>query len=271
MATGQLWWEPGSARSTTVRVAVSPDGHYAIDGTLFYVRQPEAEPPVPFEPHVVFENETIVVADKPHFLPVAPVGPFVHNTLQSRLRQRLGLPFLQVAHRLDRETAGLVLMVKHPQHRGAYQNLFAEQQVTKHYLATSENAGLDLQFPIRRESRIQDSGQFFLQTEVAGPPNATTRIERIGPLSNGHTLYQLTPTTGRKHQLRVHMNALGCPLVGDRFYPCALPQELTDFDLPLQLLAAVLAFPDPLTGQTHRFETTLQLDGVNRNAAKKPV
>lgn len=263
MALGQLWLEPENSRiDPTRRVAVTPCQPYRAGGRLHYIRQDESEPDVPYEPKIVFENDCIVVADKPHFLPVAPVGPFVHNTLQSRLRHRLGLPHLQVAHRLDRETAGLVLLTKHPEHRGTYQTLFAQQRIAKQYLAASEASGEPLDFPTHRHSRIQDSGCIFLQTEVPGPPNASTLIERLGQLKNGWTLFRLTPTTGRKHQLRVHMNALGCPIAGDRFYPQPQPQCLSDFDNPLQLLAATLAFSDPLTGQTLRFETTLSLNSA---------
>jgi tRNA pseudouridine32 synthase/23S rRNA pseudouridine746 synthase len=102
---------------------------------------------------------------------------------------------------------------------------------------------------------------------VPGEPNAFTTIERIRHLppapahSSGHAaplaLYRLTPHTGRKHQLRAQMNALGLPIVGDRIYPTLLPQPpadaAPDWRHPLQLLARSIAFTDPLSGQPRRF------------------
>lgn len=254
IANGQLWFSDGAV--------VLDNLAYRPHAVLFYRLEATPEPPVPFAPSVVYENDYIVIADKPHFLPVAPVGPFVHNTLQSRLRHLLGISTLQAAHRLDRETAGLVLLVKQPEHRDAYQALFAQRCIQKDYLATSQSPGDHLQFPLHHTSRLGASGVFFLQTQVPGEPNATTIIQRLHTLQNGRTLYHLEPLTGRKHQLRVHMNACGCPLVGDRFYPQPTPPNLYDFTQPLQLLASAIDFKDSMTGDPIRVETTLRLEGT---------
>lgn len=217
-----------------------------------YFRQVAQEPTVPFEETIIFENEQIVVADKPHFLPVTPVGAFVENTLQSRLQKKLNTPNLQVVHRLDRETAGLVLLVKNPQHRDAYQALFRNQAIKKVYEAVAHFRA-DLPYPYLYKSCLTSSGQFFLQTEINQTSNSATLIEVIKVLSQNKALYRLTPSTGKKHQLRVHMASLGIGIEGDQFYPIAKSQDLSDFASPLQLLARSLCFTDPISQQNMAF------------------
>lgn len=219
-----------------------------------YFRQVAQEPTVPFEETIIFENEQIVVADKPHFLPVTPVGAFVENTLQSRLQKKLNTPNLQVVHRLDRETAGLVVLVKNPQHRDAYQALFRNQAIIKVYEAVARFRA-DLPYPYLHESCLASSGQFFLQTEINQPSNSATLIEVIKVLNQNKALYRLTPSTGKKHQLRVHMASLGMGIEGDQFYPIAKSQDLSDFASPLQLLARSLCFTDPISQQNMVFNS----------------
>ncbi len=222
-----------------------------------YFRQLQQEPAVPFEAAIIFENEHIVVADKPHFLPVTPVGSFIENTLQSRLQKQLACPTLQVVHRLDRETAGLVLLVKKPEHRNTYQALFREQTIHKVYEAVARFRD-DLTYPYLHQSYLSSSGQFFLQTETLAPAdgptfNSSSLIEVKRVLSQNKALYSLAPSTGKKHQLRVHMASLGMAIDGDQFYPVAKSQNLTDFSQPLQLLARSLQFTDPISGQACYF------------------
>jgi tRNA pseudouridine32 synthase/23S rRNA pseudouridine746 synthase len=243
--------------------ALALESPYRAGQHLHYLRAPENEPSVPFEAKVLFEDEMIVVADKPHFLPVTPGGDYLAQTLQSRLRKQLACPQLQVVHRLDRETAGLVLLVKDPAHRGPYQTLFEHRQVFKQYLAIAPLPPPDLVMPHRHASRLVASGQFFLQKEEVGVPNSETELFVSRELPNRRALFTLIPYTGKKHQLRVHMASIGCPIEGDRFYPVAKEPAPLNFTAPLQLLAQRLQFKDPFT-QTHRsFQTQRQLDGVN--------
>ena len=152
----------------------------------------------------------------------------------------------------DRETAGLVLLVKNPQHRGTYQALFRNQAITKVYEAVADFRA-DLPYPYLHESCLASSGQFFLQTEINQPSNSATLIEVIKVLSQNKALYRLTPSTGKKHQLRVHMASLGMGIEGDQFYPIAKSQDLSDFASPLQLLARSLCFTDPISQQNMVF------------------
>lgn len=232
---------------------------------IYYWRQLEREPEVPFEAQILFQDELLLVADKPHFLPVLPSGRFVQQTLLTRLRRATGLADLSPIHRIDRETAGLVVFSLQPATRGAYQALFRERAVHKLYEAVAglpEPLGLSL--PLTRRSRLQERSEAFMQMEeVAGEPNAETRVELLQrhpslPLAR----YRLSPSTGQKHQLRAHMNALGLPLLGDRIYPHLLPPEpieAPDYSQPLQLLARSLAFRDPISGAQREFESQRQL------------
>lgn len=94
--------------------------------------------------------------------------------------------------------------------------------------------------------------------EVPGEPNAETRVELLGH-RDGLGRYHLLPSTGRTHQLRLHMCGLGVPILGDPFYPVLEDRPLDDFTRPLQLLAKVLSFDDPVTGEPRRFTSRLRL------------
>jgi len=224
---------------------------------LYYYRALPAEPRIPFEATVLYQDAHLVVADKPHFLPVTPSGPYLQETLLVRLKNRLGLDDLVPVHRIDRETAGLVLLCVNPAERDAYQALFRLREVDKHYEAIAPwRPGL--RFPLQRKTRIVQDEPFFRQLEVAGAPNSETHIDVLEVLGD-RARYALRPVTGKKHQLRVHMNALGLPILNDRMYPPVEPTPHDDFDRPLQLLARSIAFADPVTGQARRFESRLRL------------
>ena len=226
---------------------------------VFYYRQVDAEPVVPLEEAVLYADDHLVVADKPHFLPVTPGGRHVQQTLLVRLKRRLGLDTLVPLHRLDRETAGVVLFAVQPTERNAYQALFRTHAVTKVYEAVAPANPL-LRFPLRRQTRLVRAPQFFRQTEVPGDANTDTWIDCIAQ-DGAFAHYRLTPRTGRQHQLRVHMAALGLPIVNDLFYPEVVhgPAATDDLTRPLQLLARSIAFTDPVTGEARHFESAQQL------------
>ncbi len=230
---------------------------YRAHTRLYYYRALAVEPRIPFEAAVLFQDAHLVVADKPHFLPVTPSGRYLQETLLVRLKNLLEIDCLTPIHRIDRETAGLVLFSINPKERDAYQALFRRHEVGKHYEAIAPwRAGL--RFPATRKTRIVQDEPFFRQREVAGEPNSETSIDVL-EIKGGLARYALSPVTGKKHQLRVHMSALGIPIRNDRMYP---PVEVTpddDFALPLRLLAKSIAFTDPLTGQARRFESRLSL------------
>lgn len=238
---------------------LGPTHAYRVGLRVHYFREVAAETPIPFSEQVIHVDEHLLVADKPHFLPVMPAGEYVEQTLQARLAKRFGNADLVPLHRIDRHTAGLVLFSSNPRSRGRYQALFRERQIGKRYEALAP-ALPDLQFPLRRATRLAPGEPFFRMCEVPGVANTETRIEvveRLGELWR----YALYPITGKKHQLRVHLAALGAPICNDPFYPEVSDAQDTpdDYDRPLKLLAQGLVFVDPLSGEERRFESRLSL------------
>lgn len=239
--------------------ALSP---YRVGACVFYYRQLESESPIPFAEYVLYEDEHILVVDKPHFLPVIPAGRFLHETLLVRLKKQGKREALVPVHRLDRETAGVMLFSLNAATRGHYSALFHDRRVRKVYEAIAP-AVPQLCFPLTRRSRIVPGEPFFRMKEVAGEPNAETCIDVIEQMDD-LTLYKLLPVTGRKHQLRIHLAALGIPIVNDRLYPeltsSAESNRADDFSSPLKLLARSISFLDPLTRQERYFESLRKLE-----------
>jgi len=237
---------------------LTPDSQVRQGMRIWYYRELTDETPIPFEEEILFQDEHLLVVDKPHFVPMIPTGRFLRETLLVRLKRKLALPHLTPIHRLDRETAGVVIFSHKLATRGTYQSMFQKRTVRKVYEALAPMLdGRD--FPFTYQSRMVDGDKFFVMKEEAGEPNSETRIELIeqrGPLAH----YRLHPHTGRKHQLRLHMASLGVPILNDAFYPVALPCKGDDFSNPLQLLARRIAFDDPLTGEARSFESRRVLD-----------
>ncbi|WP_406292389.1 pseudouridine synthase [Streptomyces sp. NBC_00624] len=245
-------------RFVSVHGPVAPDEPYTAGRFLWFHRDFAPEEPVPFPVGVVYHDARLVIADKPHFLATTPRGRHITETAVARLRRELGLPSLQPAHRLDRLTAGLVLFVVRPEDRGAYQTLFRDKLVRKEYEAVAPYDP-SITFPRTVRSRIVKERGVIAAREEPGEANSESRIELLEH-REGLGRYRLLPTTGRTHQLRVHMNGLGLPLVHDPVYPVIEPEGAADdWTRPLQLLARVLEFTDPVTGGPRRFESGLRL------------
>ena len=239
---------------------------------LYYYRALAAEPRIPFEEVVLFQDEFLVVADKPHFLPVIPTGCYVQETLLVRLKRRLGIDTLSPIHRIDRETAGLVVFTIQPATRKLYQDLFLDKSVQKTYEAIGPWRP-KLQLPLTYRSRLEENPKRFMQLrEVAGEPNSETPLELL-EVRGEWAHYGLSPETGRKHQLRAHCTALGIPIRHDQIYPDYLPENTDDYTKPLQLLAKSIAFRDPLSGEPSCFTSarTLLLDGPRQTGNQEEL
>lgn len=240
---------------------LAPDAPFRVGAEVRYFREVADEPSIPFAETVLHADEHLVVADKPHFLPVTPAGGFVRETLLARLVQRLGNPHLVPLHRIDRDTAGLVLFSADPGTRAAYQALFRERRIRKQYEAIAP-ALPGRSFPLVRTSRLEPGTPFFRMQEVDGAPNSETRIAVLageGAGEPGDWRYALEPVTGRKHQLRVHMAALGAPIRNDRWYPRASEPAPDDHARPLKLLARGVSFADPLSALPRAFLSSLHI------------
>jgi tRNA pseudouridine32 synthase/23S rRNA pseudouridine746 synthase len=268
-------------------VPQSGDDPYVPCRWLWYYREVEAEPTIPFDLPVLYRDEYLVVVDKPHFLASIPGGRHLRETALTRLRKSLNLPLLSPIHRLDRDTAGVLLFCAQPACRGAYQVLFQMQRVQKEYEAIAPLSP-GLQFPRVHRSRLIPMPGRFTVHEVEGEANSETDIELVTRLASTgamqaataagrgtHSagavagLYRLRPRTGRKHQLRAHMSALGIPINNDMFYPKLLAYpDADDFTRPLQLLARAIEFVDPITGSRRSFRSQRALQAT---AADEPA
>lgn len=242
-------------------VAITPDRPYQGHIRVYYYRDLPVEERIPFDEVILHQDEHLIVVDKPHFLPVTPSGKYLQETVLVRLKRKLGLDDLVPIHRIDRDTAGLVLFSVQPATRDAYQALFRDRAVHKTYEAIAPWRA-DLAFPLTRHSRIvEDTSEgrgFMTQTEVQGSPNSLTHIQVLEVKGNlAH--YQLKPVTGKRHQLRVHMHALGIPIQGDGIYPVLTPEGQIDYDNPLQLLAKAIEWVDPISKKVRRFESRFEL------------
>jgi tRNA pseudouridine32 synthase/23S rRNA pseudouridine746 synthase len=227
---------------------------------VYYYREVESEPSIPFKETILFQDQHILVAYKPHFLAVTPGGKYVNECLQNRLRSSTGIETLQALHRLDRVTAGLVIFSVNPDTRNRYHHLFATQQIHKSYQAIAKiNDGENLigqKWDIK--SRIVPGEPRFRMSVEEGKANSHSEIQCLQQ-SNRRALFELNPVTGKTHQLRVHMQALGWPILNDKYYPQLQPLSADNYSAPLQLLAKELQFIDPVTDHPRCFRSDRNL------------
>lgn len=249
MADGEVVDEYGG-KVTVQRV-------YQAHLRVYYYRAIKAEPRIPFDEVLLFQDEHLAVIDKPHFLPVMPSGHYLQETVLVRLKRKLGIDTIVPIHRIDLDTAGIVMFSLKPATRNAYHALFREHAVRKTYEAIAPWRP-DLQFPLTRQSRLEPAEHFMQQREVAGIANSLTNIEVLEVQGN-LARYELRPITGHRHQLRVHMAALGIPILNDGIYPVLTPEGHADYQRPLQLLAQSIAFKDPITGELRQFDSQRRL------------
>jgi tRNA pseudouridine32 synthase/23S rRNA pseudouridine746 synthase len=252
MIDGKVHWHDGSLIN-----ALTP---FAPQQRVYYYREVASEAVIPFAEHIIFQDELILVAHKPHFLAVMPGGKFVEECLQNRLRNKTGNQQLQAVHRIDNGTAGLVLFSVNPNSRAHYHRLFAAHQVTKTYQAIACTVNNPVMHNQHWEikNRLEKSEPRFLMHIVEGMANSHSRI-RCLKRSADKALFELNPITGKTHQLRVHMQSLGWPLLNDNYYPELQPKKPDDYSKPLQLLAQTLQFIDPMTQQVRCFSSHIEL------------
>lgn len=238
-------------------VALNLTTEYRAESHIYYYRFLAHEVHVPFEEQILFETDDLLVVDKPHFLTMSPTGQYVQETLLVRLKKTTNNPFLTPIHRLDRETAGVVLISKRVETRGCYQQMFAQGQVKKTYHAiTAYDPALPESLSLAL--RMVKSEPFYTMQVIDGTANSHTAIDLLE--HNQHwAKYCLKPHTGKQHQLRVHLNHLNIPIQHDPLYPMLQHKAADDFSRPLQLLAQQIAFQDPLTQQNMCFQSNRQL------------
>lgn len=255
IAAGQVLTEDGQPVTLTTP--------YLPDRRLFYHREVAEEPVIPFAEHILFQDDRLLVACKPHFLPVTASGPYVRETLLERLKAATGNPQLSPINRIDRETAGLVLLSTDRTSRGAYQRLFmTEGLVRKTYEAiVALSPGWQQSDWLAERlvaNRIEQGDPWFRMQCSTGPVNARTRL-RLIEADGRRARFALFPLTGKKHQLRLHLAGLGLPIVHDRIYPKLQAKSPDDFARPLQLLSRRIEFCDPFSGAALVFTSPRRL------------
>ncbi len=215
---------------------------------IYYYREVVSEPRIPFKERIIFQNQHILVVYKPHFLAVTPGGVYVNECLQNRLRRSTGLESLQALHRLDRVTAGLVMFSTNPDTRHHYHRLFQTRQIHKTYHAISKIGDGENLIGKKWEikNRIAQCEPSFRMRVIEGEANSHSVIRCLQQTTQ-RALFELNPVTGKTHQLRVHMQALGWPILNDKYYPRLQPLSADNYSAPLQLLAKKLEFVDPVT------------------------
>lgn len=231
-------------RGTAITAATA----YAPHVLVWFHRDLPVEAVVQDSVPVLYRDERIVVVDKPHFLSTIPRGQHVMQSVVVRMRDELGLPGLGPAHRLDRLTAGVLMLTTEQRWRAPYQQLFERRHVAKEYEAIAPVGPLRVgETRVLRSHLRKDRGRLQAYEDPTAEANAETLVELIA--TRGQVgRYRLTPHTGRTHQLRVHLNGLGIPIVNDPFYPELVDVPLGDHTQPLQLLARSLRFTDPVDG-----------------------
>jgi tRNA pseudouridine32 synthase/23S rRNA pseudouridine746 synthase len=237
---------------------ITPDTEYAPQKRLFYFREVDREPVIPFKEQIIYQDDEILVACKPHFLPVTPGGRYVDECLLNRLRKGTGIRALAPVHRIDRETAGIVLFSSNKKTRGLYGELFRNGQVEKTYQALSVSLPLPAENRWVVENRIERGEPWFRMKTTPGMVNARSRIHLVEARGN-RACFLLQPLTGKTHQLRIHMSGLGFGIMNDRYYPELQPETGDDFDNPLQLVAKRIRFQDPVSGENREFISDREL------------
>jgi tRNA pseudouridine32 synthase/23S rRNA pseudouridine746 synthase len=253
-------WRDRFARGRVLDACGAPLEEHAaarVGAEIHYYREIVDERPLAVEEVILYVDAHLIVVDKPHFLPVTPGGAYVNETLLVRLLKRFDDRDIVPLHRLDRLTAGVLLFSNNPTTRSRYQALFRDRAIHKRYEAIAPPLPMAT-WPLERSSRLVRGEPFFRAQEVDGEPNAFTRIEVI-ERGQDTWRYALEPVTGKKHQLRVHMAALGAPILNDPLYPQLADRAPDDPNRPLKLLARSLAFTDPLDGTARYFESGLSL------------
>jgi len=233
---------------------ITPRSPFQAQERIYYYREVESEPSIPFAEEILFQDEHILVAHKPHFLAVTPSGIYVNECLQNRLRRSTGIDTMQALHRLDRVTAGLIIFSVNPQSCHLYHHLFATRKIHKtyHAIAKVDNGKQLVGQEWEVKNRLVHCEPRFRMRITEGEANSHSVIRCLQQTTH-KALFELNPITGKTHQLRVHMQTLGWPILNDKYYPQLQPLSADDYCAPLQLQAKELQFIDPVTQQPRHF------------------
>ncbi|MCP4584169.1 MAG: pseudouridine synthase [candidate division Zixibacteria bacterium] len=238
--------------------SISQDTAYKAGMRLSYFREVPEEIKVPFKEEILFQNNHLVAICKPHFLPVQPSGPYVRECLLNRLIKSLGNSNLVPLHRIDRETAGVVLFSGNPESRNVYHQMYKSGNIKKIYEAIGTKPSNDKEEEWLIANRIEESEDWPLMKNSNGPINARTLIKKIDE-KDDLIKFRIEPLTGKGHQIRLHLQVIGSYIINDRYHPKLQSERPGDFKNPLQLIARELEFVDPISGKQFRFRSSRKL------------
>lgn len=176
------------------------------------------EPKVNKKIKIVYEDEDILVINKPQNIPIHPTGKYYYNTLKEVLKNKLKTEDIFVTHRLDRETSGVIIFAKNKKSAVSLQKQFEKRQVSKTYVAVclgiikKEEIVIDKPLTKMQRGEMRD----YICVNQKGQ-KATTKINLIKH-NNTYSLVRAIPITGRQHQIRVHLKSIKHPIVGDKIY-----------------------------------------------------
>ncbi len=194
-----------------------PSEQVRAEETVILVRTKFEEPPAPKNYTVVHQDEALLVLDKPAGLPVHPSATYHKNTLSYVLREHYGEPAPRLAHRLDRETSGVLVCTRTKQAERDVKGLFENRRVEKAYLAIVRGLVSAAEGCVDQPLRAASDLHLLMEAGSASDLHALTQYHVLAR-APAHSLVWLKPHTGRQHQLRVHMSLLGHPIVGDKLY-----------------------------------------------------
>jgi len=238
---------------------VGADHRVKAGERYFHLLPHASEPGVSRDIRICYEDEAIIVVDKPAPLPVHPSGRFQRNTLQYLLTQVYRPQVPKPVHRLDSNTTGLLLVAKTKNFAAFLQKQFEQKQVSKTYLVKIEGHPTENEFscelPI--SSEVGDVGSRTVDTKNGLP--ALTHFKVLERFNDGTSLVEAKPITGRTNQIRVHLWSLGFPICGDPLYlpekKLGKTQTLSPEEKPLCLHASRLSFVHPVTRDKFEIES----------------
>ncbi len=249
---------------------------------VLVVSDKKPEPPVNFDYKIIFEDETLFVIDKPSNLPVHPAGIYFFHTLLVHLRtEGLRNPLKAereyfLVHRIDKETSGILVLTKDKDVATHLTRQFAERTTAKRYLAIVKGVPpeeFECDQAIKRSTGSKIELKMMLAPESEGGQSAFTRFKRL-EVHGEYSLVECFPKTGRQHQIRIHLEHCGHPIVGDKLYGIPESEALRFFErqnlsaeaqakilLPRHALhAAGIEFEHPVTGKQMKFSCELPAD-----------
>lgn len=282
---------------------LKPATSLMLGDVVHVMTERKPEPEVNFNYRIIHEDDTLFIIEKPANLPVHPAGKYFFNTLTTHLKtQGFTSPLdaekdFYLVHRIDKETSGVLVLAKDKEVCQKLTAQFADRTTEKTYLAIThgriEKDEFEVTVALGRDPHSPVNLKMAPTTVEAGGQSASTKfkvLERRGKF----TLVECYPKTGRQHQIRVHLDYVGHPIVGDKLYGLDLTTSLSLFERPTSkaaqfvgvevqqsstfippevmaklilprhaLHAAGIRFTDPLSGKRLEFKAPLPVDLQN--------